>query len=298
MTNGMRKELLAGLATDAGALALDRLVGDMCGRVETVFTSDDFAVSGAEVKMPALRARIDAYWAASPDLIETGLLLGRWGTARNVPTIRMLLARLQATVGPSSGPTVLITLRWYPLLLSYYSVGIGAILADNGPMLSELFLLPPSREHPARPALGVAEQMLEELRGGQFAEAHKAIEGMEHKRVPASEVIFERLAAPVQETLNIGAVQYEEYFDRFEVLQAMQAVCGPKGREPRGWAIPGRFQWKLESWDGGPFAVFEDWIREASAESDVFRLGTFVMGREGVVDAAKVYKDRLMGRAW
>lgn len=77
-------------------------------------------------------ARLLAYEEAIRPLQANAVLLGKWATAEQRPTLASLMARMADNCGQAqSGTTVWLNMRWYPLSLLAYSAGIAALSAQN-----------------------------------------------------------------------------------------------------------------------------------------------------------------------
>lgn len=67
-----------------------------------------------------------------------------------MPCLRKTISRLSDLNAVNGGLVVWSKMRWYPILLSMYSGGIGAIASQNYEMLAALFLTKVTNERRGR----------------------------------------------------------------------------------------------------------------------------------------------------
>jgi len=208
-------------------------------------TSDDnFVVQGAEWSLEEFMRRLKEYEQAIMDLQGVFCCLAYWGKQEHLPIIRTALTRLTDRLEPKSGTRVWLALRWYPVVLLLYSAGISALASDNYINLANMLLarVGSSRSTGASTelTLSIGEAMLELER----TKAFKQLPGHERHYVPCSEYLFKLLQPILDDLLFLGR-DYEQYFDRFEVLLALVHADLEKVDRDHIWGPVGRFGWKF-----------------------------------------------------
>jgi hypothetical protein len=223
-------------------------------------TADDyFPLSGAWSPEQFVE-RLKKYEEVLQDLLDALVLIAYWGGLPNRTTISLPFKHLAGRLAMVSGTTAWINLRWYPINLMLYSGGIAAVAARKYEHLYSMFYSSVPDQNTLRGGdaivLGASTNAMTEL-----DQAFKTIPRHERNRVPRSEYLFKVLQPRLDDLLFLGT-DYEEAFDRFELLYALEFVHRFRADDDGAmvWGPIGRFGWKVGRGEGGPFNSL---VREA-----------------------------------
>lgn len=179
--------------------------------------------------------RLNAYESAMRPLVTNAVLLGKWATDEQRPTLASMVARMADNCAkPLGGNTVQLGMRWYPLSLLTYASGVAAVAADNYDALAAAHtkrIEVPMRARGESPAVLVAvtEGMMEMNAWGH-------IPGNNRTYSPESDYMLKTLRPLLEELLFLGG-GFEQAFDFYEILRALMYSDLTDGR----WCQVGRF---------------------------------------------------------
>jgi len=246
-------------------IKLDDLVIQQIREILPRTSEDNFAV-GTAWSIEEFTRRLKEYERIGDDLLRVSSLVAFWGTRTHLPVLRHALARLTDRLDSKPGLAVWNELRWYPVLLLLYSTGISALAAERYDNLASILLtrIGTSRFDDALSelVLAIGKTILELNR----IEAFKQLPGQERQYVPRSEYLFKLLQPMLDDLLFLGR-DYENYFDRFEVLLALvYADLEKQYGKLHFWCPVGRFAWKFR--DTRTNNPLKEIIEEADREKD------------------------------
>jgi hypothetical protein len=231
-------------------------------------TAEALAATGTE-KMPTsgewsageFEMRLAAYETAMTDLVTISILLGRWGTPEQEQTLFLPARRLSERIGPGSGSSAWLSLRWYPLLLLLYSASITLESIEAYSTLARFLHLPIRDPH-----RGCETSLLLATYSGigEISERFKLLPSHEKQYVPRSEYLFQYFRQPIEEHLSLG-FEYERRFDRCEILLSLECFHLSGAAAGLSWGPIGRFGWKHRSGPPSPFSIL---LSEASAAGE------------------------------
>jgi hypothetical protein len=189
-------------------------------------------------------------------LLATGTF---WGDDKQPSLWVKAIERLANPPDADSGVGFWPSLKRYPALLALYAAGLGAVAADRRSLLGTLLLTPRVRVY--------AETMraVQVLHGGETQDGivphayAKRLPGLERRKTPLSDRLFETLRDPLRQLVPDDR-EYEDLFDRFEYLLALAYVGMRLKAGPQIWGPAGRFAWRAERTD---FALFKQIENEA-----------------------------------
>jgi hypothetical protein len=225
------------IASASSKIHLYDLVSQETRHAIAATSQELFAVQGSWSPEEFAR-RIQDYNQATKDLRSLQMLLGFWGSEVHYDSIVLPGKRLAEQVTNSSGLNVWLRLRWYPVLVLVYSCGLGAVYADKYANFFQLLhaRIPDPRQY--KSTTTVVEALCSDV--AELIGAFKTLPGHERQHVPTSEYLFKELQPTADDLLFVGA-EYEEVFDRVEMLIALECWS------LEGWGPPGRFSWKHSS---------------------------------------------------
>lgn len=247
--------------------------------------------AGIEVTPESLDEHIRACEKAVGKLCAAQTLVGFWG----LPDHRMSLTYAMRHLGfeGSKGSRAERVLSWYPVVLLLYTGGVSAIAANNYENLKEAL-------HVTIPGHDGRRRKLVRAYGEWSKHAYdlfKLLPGRERNHVPMSEHLFIN-AKGFLDNLSLHDDEYEEAFDRFEVLLSLEHAeqYARESEHNRHWAPTGRFRWKLMH--GAERSPYHRVLSEADGSKQNWRPiehGMFQGSYERFLDVAKGFGEFLNG---
>lgn len=211
------------------------------------------------------RRRVERYEAASEILRSLTATGARWCRPEDETLWCEVVRRSCQAYRHQSGLTVWIELQNYFPMLAFYAAGLGATAGDRYALLKRLFatVVPDDREKTtvARLLPSTAFSNLDSRTWSVFTAP----------RVSLTAVSDRLLAMFTREVPDLAgsAADYEDLFDRFEVMAALALVDQSRPGDFKPDEIPwlplGRFAWRLGSRRA---AALQAWFNEANAERD------------------------------
>src|ERR1019366_8483932 len=164
--------------------------------------------------------RLHRYEMICTDLLRIEALLGFWGESTHHSLLALGPKRLTDPLAPTGGNTGWLALRWYPAALLLYAGGVAAVASGRYENLRKLMLAPVA--HPfvysdRQPILidSVGKAITELL------DTFKSLPGHERQYTPRSEYFYRFLEPVLNDLLFLGS-DYDNAFDRFEVLFGLE----------------------------------------------------------------------------
>lgn len=202
-------------------------------------SNERFPLNTAQVTGKDFTARLATYELSIRSLQEKAVLLGKWATPAQLPTLINLLARLSdGCTGVETGSDLWLSMRWYPVSLLFYSTSIAALSSGNYDALAAIHntkILSPTRRS-ERASVSLLVPIVEAMVRIAECNAWKCTEQYRTQLTPESEHLFGVLRAVTNDLLFLGS-SYEYLFDRYEILRALLFA----DMTDRGWAPVGRF---------------------------------------------------------
>ena len=260
-------------------------------------SEDNFAIGDVEWTLEEFNRRLKEYEQILEDLQRISCCIAYWGKQEHIPVLKTVLTRLTDRLEPKSGKRVWLALRWYPMILLLYSAGISALSADNYSNLAAMLL---SRVGSSRSTgasteltLAIGDAILELAR----LEVFKQLPGHERHYVPRSEYLFKLLQPMFDDLLFLGR-DYEQYFDRFEVLLALVHADLYKIEIKHVWGPIGRFGWKFKHRDVNPL---KEIVEEAERQKESWgplKAGLFGGDYSRFSSISSEYVELISGLKW
>lgn len=276
-------------------IKLHDLVAQELREVLLQTSEDNFVVQGINWSLQEFTRRLREYERIVDDLLRMLSCIAYWGKQEHLPILKMALTRLTDRLETQSGLTVWLALRWYPTMLLFYGAGISALASDRYDNLAAILLTGVGSSHsttsstPLTLAVGEATTKLHNV--------FKQLPGHERQYVPRSEYLFKLLQPTLDDLLFLGR-DYEQDFDRFEVLLAL-VHADLSSKESHGiWGPPGRFGWKFHHYDVNPL---KNLIAEATGQKKSWgplKAGLFGGDYTRLEKIASEYTTRVRGLDW
>lgn len=207
--------------------------------VET--NKEKFPVQGVSFTVPEFVERLDRYQAAVRDLQQVTSALCYWGGGEHETILQKTVSRATDNLQSENGTVVWLALRWYPIMLLIYEAGIAAVSARKFGNLYAILTAPSAGRHSSSESTELLLSLGEAI--SELHDAFKRLPGHERNFVPRSEYLFKLLQPDVDDLFFVGR-EYEQVFDRFEVLLALAYADLSRQKQGRVWGPIGRFGWK------------------------------------------------------
>ncbi|WP_374005506.1 caspase domain-containing protein [Delftia lacustris] len=230
------------LASQNGSIGLHDLLSAEVRRFLAATGDDAFAPSH-DFSQDEFLSRLARYEDAAIDLSVLLACVSQWGGSNHLVTLQKCLARSGDRLESSSGLSVWLALRWYPLLIEFYCCGIAAIDAGRFDSLAAIFetRMPSvdSRAESITFLTACSEAILDLNRSNVL----QKIPGHERNYTPLSEYLLKNLQPKLDDALFLGK-NYEDAFDVFEVYFSLSAADARLINGSHFWCPIGRFGWK------------------------------------------------------
>lgn len=233
-----------------------------------------FPVQGQTVTKEQIADRVAKYEAESRELQEIVIVLATWAEGSQLSLLERIFVRLAEADKGEAGLVAWLKLGWYPFVYLLYTAGIAALAAKRFDVLKILFHATVTTEN----AYGERTRPIAALAGYRAAELHeyfKLLPGHERHFAPRSEYMFKALQPLLEDLLMVGR-RYEELFDQFEVMLALEFM----DEVGSDWAPPGRFAWKHRELDDSPVTRVAQEAERQGENWPALRAGLFQGSRE------------------
>ena len=240
--------------------------------------------------------RLKKYEVATSELLSITALVGHWGKIEHKEIMCLPSKRLSSHLQTTSGLSIWIALRWYPILLLMYSAGLSAIAANNYENLHSYLLAQVT--DPAN--LYTETSLITALYGSMvnIHDAFKSLPGHERHFVPVSEYLYKFFQPMLDDLLFLGN-EYESTFDRLEAFIALEYAY-ERGKAGRSlWAPIGRFGWKTQY--GNQSSPLHIIIREAKDSGESWpplRAGMFDASLDNFEKTSSAVLEHISRRGW
>lgn len=241
--------------------------------------------------------RLRRYEDITSNLVRIQALIAYWGTNVHRDLLTLALRRICGELRPEGGLVAWTSLRWYPALLLLYAGGIAAVAASRYAHLRQILgvsIHPPDHLRARTTLIRGVHAGVRDIDSG-----FKLLPGHENNLTPRSEYLLALLRQPLDDLFLLGS-DYEDYFDRFEVLSEIQ--CAHEQAAESGgqiWGPFGRFAWKFRMGDqSSPLHIV---IAEADASGDTWEpltAGLFQGSLQRFKDIAGAFSKRISERGW
>jgi len=230
-----------------------------------LLTSDDnFKLEGTSFSLEEFTQRLKKYEQIVQDLQRISCCLAYWGKQEHLPILKTAMVRMTDRLEPKGGLVVWTALRWYPIILLLYSAGISALAAEKYDNLATMLLARVGASRPFETSTELVLAIGQAIVELERTEAFKTLPGHERHYVARSEYLYKLLQPMLDDVLFLGR-DYEQYFDRFEILLALVHADLYKIEIKHVWGPIGRFGWKFHSRDVNPL---KEIIEEAERQKE------------------------------
>ncbi len=265
--------------------------------VET--SKESFPLANVEFTVEELTRRVRDYENATQEL--RGLLecIAYWRRQSHHSILSKALSRTTDHLGPEGGLNFWISLRWYPSILLTYAGGIAAVANRQYENLQAIFGAPIAIPHRSFPRTTLVETICDEIGEIESMDTFKRLPGHERYYTPRSEYLFKLLQPELDDDLFLGN-EYEQTFDRFELLLALVSAVHRKRADGRVWGPVGRFGWKAKRRlrNTNPFTELLTEAKEKQSDWHPFKAGLFGSDFQLFLAAALDYEKLVAELNW
>jgi uncharacterized caspase-like protein len=261
-------------------------------------SEDNFATQGIPWSLEEFTRRLHQYEHILETLQSVLCCIAYWGEEQHRPIVKKCLTRLTDRLEPESGMVVWQALRWYPVILLLYIAGVSALAADNYDNLATMLLARVGSSRSSRTSMSLTLATGEAILDLNRTDAFKQLPGHERYFVPRSEYMFKLLQPPLDDLLFLGR-DYEQAFDRFEVLFALVHADLEYVDRSHVWGPVGRFGWKYRK-EGGDNPL-KDVVSEAEQQKESWgplRAGFFGGDYSRFAQIATEYSSEISRLNW
>ena len=181
-------------------------------------SGDDFFTADREWNVDVFRATVKRYEDISSRLCSLGICLAHWGKDEHLLTLQKTILRMADRLPHMSSQPGPADFKWYPVILFAYSSGIAAAASDNHESISSILNTKVQGFWIQNKPVSLAYATIRIIAG--FSCWFKKFPGHERFYTPLSEYLLKFLQPKIDDLIFTGR-QYEEYFDRFEVMLAI-----------------------------------------------------------------------------
>jgi len=261
-------------------------------------TKEKFPVQGVPFRIEEFTKRLEQYNDIAQDLKLLTSCLTYWGEETHQTILQKVVGRSTDQLQPESGLNIWLALRWYPIIVISYASGIAAVAAKKYDNLHSLFMSntvsKSSTEDTAELVCSLGEAILELERTNVF----KQLPGHENNYVPRSEYLFKLLQPDLDDLFFLGN-DYEQAFDRFEVMLALAHADLRNQNDKYIWGPVGRFGWKYSGRRGqNPLSGIIAEAKTMASSWLPIRAGFFGGSLERFISVASEYEALIKKLNW
>ncbi len=283
------------LSDTKNRIRLDDLVNEHLRRALSSLEPSRLPLDLQPINPEVVDRRLGQYESAVGELPAIATLIGKWGQKEHIPTLARIFARLADANVMSGGIEGWISLRWMPFDTLMYCAGIGALSADNYPLLASLYSVRSADRQSGTPADLAFRRAVEGL-SRSTNDFLKLMPEHAQQYVPRSEYQFKHLQPMLDDLVFLGS-SYEGLFDRFEVFHALTYVStSTAGSRP--WGPPGRFAWKQTNYGTSPLTTIREEALSAGSGWAPIEAGMFRGSAKHFEETIDKYLQVVAGFRW
>ena len=226
-------------------IALDDYVNAQIQRVIPNLGIDQFPVQNS-VNQEVFQDRLFRYEEIVDELIRTTTLLGRWTETAQRATLENVFARVSDVNSHSSGTTVWLGFRWYPITLLMYAGGIASLKAGNFENLASVFLTETASGSSRSTNSQIIQVAVDGMLEARSANFFKHLPDHDQLYVPMSEYLYRTLLPKIAEVVYLGN-EYEDLFEKYEAFQGLVYADINFDNRNGVWGPLGRYTYKYNS---------------------------------------------------
>lgn len=234
------------------------------------------------------------YEEVTAEIQKILILISYWGYEKSEELISIPFNGLLSNIGQRDGTIGLLAMKWYPLLLLVYSSGIAAVANRQYENLYSVLRLE-GADYSGR-SIFFVKQLFDQIENLQSD--FKTIPGHERHYVPISEYLFKFFQPQFDDNFLWGK-KYETFFDKFEVILALEHSNINQNENTGSWGPPGRFSWKNKRETGSN--PLHELIAEGQKQKEnwpLVKAGLFNGSFERFVEISSQYEKYISSFGW
>ena len=293
------REMKASMTDPQRRIEFHDLVTEQASLLAGSLSLDRFPVAEPDVPPPTKEAaaqRVKEYEGLSEVSMALFATGAYWADPEQLDPFIQALRAVAGEGEALDGFTVLIEMRRYQALLLFYAGGIAAVASGRYENLRRL----QTDVKVTEPFRGQRVSLVSVLDPGIVPiDVARDLPDLAEPRylVPMSEHLFGYMRDVLQDVIRVQ-LDYEQAFDRFEVLNAL--VRADIGLTAGGgmYFYIGRFGWKAKHRSYHPLQEIADELAENGDEWPVLRAGLFGGSLERATSAVKAVEERVAALPW
>lgn len=228
-------------------IKLDDLITSELKLLLSQINNKEFPLEESDISEEKIKQRLWKYDNVTLNIRTLSIAISNWGNESQKALQSKIVSRLSDHLTYNGGVRAWIALRWFPLLLQMYNMGIPYLLNDDYESLYRLFnieVTPFELNNESKIFIRAYGQAVSEI---NQINVIKIIKEHERHYVPLNEYLFKTLQPLLEDILFLGK-SYENYFDRLEILIGLiHADIYGNSQYGRYWGPLGRYAWKYTS---------------------------------------------------
>jgi hypothetical protein len=226
--------------------------------------------------------------------------ISNWGNQEQKSLQHKVVSRISDHLTYTGGVRGWIALRWYPLILFMYEIGIPYLIKSDYKSLYKLFNLEVTPFDYNKDTHNFLLSYAAAISEINYTNIFKSIKEHERHYVPINEYLFKTLQPLLEDVLFLGK-SYEYYFDRLEILIGL--ICADihgNSKSIHYWGPLGRYAWKYTSRYGenNPFSKLKNEAFEQRDNWEIIKAGFFNSSFERFEKTISAFEENLKKLNW
>ncbi|WP_447748329.1 caspase family protein [Aeromonas veronii] len=214
-------------------------------------TSDDNFTANGQFTYDEFIKRISSYEEHTKDLSMILSCFSHWATENQLGILSKIISRsCDRLLDSRNGLVVWNNLKWYPMILITYYVGMSALEGGNYKSLAAAFYTKLGTSDYDRNEYLFVQKAAEAI--SELTDLFKKIPEHKNNYTPLSEYLY-KLIQPELDNLFFIGKSYDNTFDEFEILLALVIADLKIQADYTPWGPIGRFGWKHKRGYSSPF---------------------------------------------
>lgn len=224
-------------------IRLRDLVHEETERLAQALATGSFSNTASQEHPKELLFRLQKYDAMYETLVAILATGAYWGDQEQAKLWANCVRRIGNLPHDQGGLVYLVKLQRYPALILFYSAGIAAVAAGNNTTVAVLLKTITVNENGSDVPVAAVLNSLALME----RDVGRLLPGMERRKTPSSDWVFERLRGPLREFLSTEE-DYSAAFNRWEYFLGLFVAEWKRHEWQQAWWGPvGRFGWKWEN---------------------------------------------------
>lgn len=276
-------------------IQLADLVREEVGRVVTATSDGRFPVTGVSLDSANVTSRVKAYEAICSTLLALGPVGGYWAEEQHFSIWQRAIEQLTG-LKEQSGTLAYIEMQRYPGMLLMYSLGLGAVEANNLHLLGRLFATPVFREN--REDIAAVRILPPFCIFARSGCNWKILEGKENNYAPLNDRLHDLFREYLMHLIP-NAGRFTIMFDKLEVLMAIGFAYHDKRAGDGYWVPLGAFGYRRENCNR-VIAEIEESIAKDGDQSAYVTSGIFGDSASSCKEALVTFQEfmKQVGARW